>query len=308
MSASQPEIALPTLTRLSAWLPKEINTSSVASEWFDQFAQHLEKGNVAGVAALLTSSGLRLLHVLLIGEDRSLPYGYLERAFIISKFSVSDLFRVMESACSLYKPRRTEGLPGASRSTSPNHGDDWLAERQREVSFEGSESIVVIHLVATIADWLEFYAQALDFNVRMGANVEKIEEGAVPGQDPWNVRVFRANGERRILKPRHVVLATSLYGSPPRKPNFPGVERFKGRLIHTTEYKTAREHEGKKIVVIGACTSGHDVCQEHVKRGINVTMVQRESTYIMNTKNGAGTLHKGPCNEEHLYISVKERP
>ena len=33
-------------------------------------------------------------------------------------------------------------------------------------------------------------------------------------------------------------------------------EDFKGKLIHTTQYKTPKEHEGKKVVVIGACTSG----------------------------------------------------
>ena len=33
-------------------------------------------------------------------------------------------------------------------------------------------------------------------------------------------------------------------------------DKFKGKLIHTTQYHNAREHDGKKALVVGACTSG----------------------------------------------------
>ncbi len=33
-------------------------------------------------------------------------------------------------------------------------------------------------------------------------------------------------------------------------------EDFGGKIIHSTEHKSARDYAGKKVVVIGACTSG----------------------------------------------------
>lgn len=32
-------------------------------------------------------------------------------------------------------------------------------------------------------------------------------------------------------------------------------EKFEGKIIHSSQHRTAREHEGKKVVVVGACTS-----------------------------------------------------
>ena len=36
-------------------------------------------------------------------------------------------------------------------------------------------------------------------------------------------------------------------------------EEFGGEVIHAFEYMTAKKHTGKKVVVIGAATSGHDI-------------------------------------------------
>ena len=36
-------------------------------------------------------------------------------------------------------------------------------------------------------------------------------------------------------------------------------EEFEGEIIHAFEYTTAKKHAGKKVVVIGAATSGHDI-------------------------------------------------
>lgn len=33
-------------------------------------------------------------------------------------------------------------------------------------------------------------------------------------------------------------------------------DEFKGQIIHSTEFKSGKDMIGKKVVVIGACTSG----------------------------------------------------
>lgn len=38
-------------------------------------------------------------------------------------------------------------------------------------------------------------------------------------------------------------------------------DKFKGKLIHTTQYHNAREHDGKKVLVVGACTSGTNLVE-----------------------------------------------
>jgi cation diffusion facilitator CzcD-associated flavoprotein CzcO len=89
----------------------------------------------------------------------------------------------------------------------------------------------------------------------------------------WKVSVRRVDGTDRIFNVKHVVFATGIGGIEPNMPKFPGVvraiidhaflsrsrisqEKFKGQVLHSTEFKHAKDHAGKKVVVIGACTSG----------------------------------------------------
>jgi len=73
------------------------------------------------------------------------------------------------------------------------------------------------------ADWLEFYAKALELNVWTSALVEKVGKDE-KGQ--WNVTVRRGgpNGTVRILHPTHVVIAFGLSGDP-YVPHFEGKVR-----------------------------------------------------------------------------------
>ena len=47
----------------------------------------------------------------------------------------------------------------------------------------------------------------------------------------------------------------------------PTKERFKGKIIHTSEFVNAKKNAGKKVVIIGAGTSAHDVAADYVKDG-----------------------------------------
>ena len=42
-------------------------------------------------------------------------------------------------------------------------------------------------------------------------------------------------------------------------------EKFKGEMVHTSKFKSAEENAGKRMLVVGTGTSGHDVAWEHVK-------------------------------------------
>lgn len=44
-------------------------------------------------------------------------------------------------------------------------------------------------------------------------------------------------------------------------------EKFKGEIVHTSKFKNAKENVGKRVLVVGAGTSGHDIAWEHVHCG-----------------------------------------
>ena len=84
----------------------------------------------------------------------------------------------------------------------------------------------MIDVARQFANWLEFYAQALELNVWTSALVEKIGKDE-KGQ--WNVTVRRGepNGTVRILRPTHVVIAFGLSGDP-------YVPHFEGKVRETS--------------------------------------------------------------------------
>ena len=85
---------------------------------------------------------------------------------------------------------------------------------------------VMIDAVCQFADWLEFYAQALELNVWTSALVEKLGKDE-KGQ--WNVTVRRGgpNGSLRILHPTHVIIASGRFGNP-------YVPHFEGKVCRPT--------------------------------------------------------------------------
>jgi dimethylaniline monooxygenase (N-oxide forming) len=45
-------------------------------------------------------------------------------------------------------------------------------------------------------------------------------------------------------------------------PEFPGLEKFKGKVTHTHEYKDFHGYEDKNVLIIGIGNSGGDVATE----------------------------------------------
>jgi cation diffusion facilitator CzcD-associated flavoprotein CzcO len=73
-------------------------------------------------------------------------------------------------------------------------------------------------------------------------------------------------------------------------PTFPGQDEFKGLLYHATDHNDAAavpDVRGKKVVVIGSATTSHDICQDFFEAGADVTMIQRNSTFVLSAESGA---------------------
>src|SRR4029079_9299136 len=83
----------------------------------------------------------------------------------------------------------------------------------------------------------------------------------------------------RTLQPRHLVFANGLVGSP-HVPDLPGLKDFKGEVLHTVDFTNGANWRGKKALVIGTGTSGHDVAQDLHANGCDTTIVQRGSCTV----------------------------
>ncbi len=159
-----------------------------------------------------------------------------------------------------------------------------------------------------LADWFEAYAQAMELNVWTSATVTRCEPPAADGR--WTVTTERA-GETRVMRPRHVVLATGHSGRP-RVPDVAGAERFAGEILHASAYRGPEGTSGRRVVVVGAGNSAHDICHDLAEAGAEVTMIQRSRTYVQSSGSAFEVLRKGgyeqggpPAEDvDHLVYSL----
>jgi len=134
-----------------------------------------------------------------------------------------------------------------------------------------------------LADWLEFYAHAMELNVWTGSELtEAVREG-----DSWTLIVRRADGSQRTVRPRHLVLATGVSGTEPNMPELPGADEYRGFVCHSSQFPHGVDFSGKKAVVVGTGNSGHDLAQELFDGGAEVTMIQRSPTYVVSLAGSA---------------------
>jgi putative flavoprotein involved in K+ transport len=130
-----------------------------------------------------------------------------------------------------------------------------------------------------MGDWLEMYARVMELDYWTGSTCAEASYDA--DEKVWTVEVDR-NGERVTLKPKQLVFATGAYG-PPRMIPLPGADSFSGEILHSSQYADGRRFQGKKVAVIGAASSGHDVSVDLWESGADVTMIQRSPTTVVKS-------------------------
>ena len=91
------------------------------------------------------------------------------------------------------------------------------------------------------------------------------------------------------MRPRHLIFATGV-SSIPYTPDLPGLDAFGGTVVHSGDFKNAEQWKGRKALVLGTGTSGHDVAQELHAHGADVTIIQRSRTYVVESERGAERL------------------
>jgi len=155
-----------------------------------------------------------------------------------------------------------------------------------------------------LANWFESYAEAMELNTWTDAEFTGGEYDA--GRGRWRAAV-RRNGQTRTLHPRHIVMATGVSGIP-NVPDMPALRGFRGAIMHSHDYQDAAPWAGKKAVVVGTGTSGHDIAQDLHSAGAKVTIVQRNPTLIINCDPSAqlvyGLYSEGPPLEDCDLITA----
>jgi putative flavoprotein involved in K+ transport len=100
------------------------------------------------------------------------------------------------------------------------------------------------------------------------------------GTELWAAHVKLADGRERVLRVRHIVMASGVSGIPYR-PAIAGLDGYRGETFHTSQFNEGARFAGRRVLVLGTGTSGHDVAQDLWSHGAEVTLVQRSATTVV---------------------------
>ncbi|KAL3870814.1 hypothetical protein ACJMK2_038854 [Sinanodonta woodiana] len=107
-------------------------------------------------------------------------------------------------------------------------------------------------------------------NAKKFVRLNTIVKNVIHNPDKDNFTVWaRDQDDEKDLPPEqfsHIVVATGHY-SFPNMPYFKGVETFPGRVLHSHDFRDAREFTGKRLLVIGSRYSAEDISLQCVKFG-----------------------------------------
>src|SRR4030095_14435111 len=110
-----------------------------------------------------------------------------------------------------------------------------------------------------LAGWFDAYVESMELNYWPAVEFE----GGAYDEDEgrWSVTLRLADGAKRQMRPRHVVMATGVSGIP-NYPDTPTLQNFSGQVLPPSQYDDGETWKGKSALVIGTGNSGHDIGQD----------------------------------------------
>ena len=124
-----------------------------------------------------------------------------------------------------------------------------------------------------VVAYLRRYASHHRLECRLGA------EASVSTIEPVG-REWLVAGQCEQWRFGAVVVATG-HSRAPRLPEWPGAVQFSGRLLHASDYRNSDEHMGARVLVVGAGSSGGEICVDLSGAGVDVTWAVRSAPQVL---------------------------
>ena len=87
-------------------------------------------------------------------------------------------------------------------------------------------------------------------------------KAAPSGGGKWELVTRHAGSDSTETHTFDAVLVCTGHHAEKNVPSFPGLEIFRGKVVHTHDYKDYRVFEDKRVLIIGIGNSGGDVAIE----------------------------------------------
>ncbi|HET8628732.1 MAG TPA: NAD(P)/FAD-dependent oxidoreductase, partial [Thermomicrobiales bacterium] len=121
----------------------------------------------------------------------------------------------------------------------------------------------------------------IDRRIRFGHRVHRAAWSSAEAR--WTVEAERAPGEVVRLTCSFLLMCGGYYDyARGYTPEWPGVARFAGRLVHPQEWPADLDYAGKRVVIVGSGATAVTLAPALARRAAHVTILQRSPTYVVS--------------------------
>ena len=173
----------------------------------------------------------------------------LDAAVLDKAGTVGSAWRRHYDRLHLHTDRRHSGLPG-------------MAMPQNYPAYPSRAQMV---------DYLESYAARFGIEPTFDATVSRISRDGAQ---------WRAETTREQLSAPVIVIATGMADTPYR-PAWPGSDSYRGRLIHSSDYRNPQAFSGKRALVVGFGNSGGEIALDLANAGVDTALAVRGPVQIL---------------------------
>ncbi|KAL6446644.1 hypothetical protein ACFW04_001255 [Cataglyphis niger] len=129
------------------------------------------------------------------------------------------------------------------------------------ITMDAEEPCCVSH--QEVLKYLRDYAQHFDIcrHIQFNTRVEhvRLELSEHSNKEKWSVQVKKLKTNETELQYFDAIMICNGHYFDPYIPNIPGVDSFPGLILHSHAYRKPNEFVGKKVLVLGAASSGIDI-------------------------------------------------
>lgn len=119
--------------------------------------------------------------------------------------------------------------------------------------------------------YLHRYAEVFELPIETGQLVTRVARNG----DGWVV-----DTENGAIAARDIVIATGIVAGP-RMPMISGREQFRGRVMHSVDYRRPTGFQGRRVLVVGVGNSGGEIGAELANAGARVTVAVRSGANVV---------------------------
>lgn len=122
-----------------------------------------------------------------------------------------------------------------------------------------------------VVEYLDAYAKRFGLEPRFGETVRAITRQG---------RGWRVEATSGALHASHVVIASG-YNAEPLLPKFAGIDAFKGKTLHSADYRNAVPFAGQSVLVVGMGNTGAEIALDLAEAGARPTISVRGGVHIV---------------------------